>query len=113
MSDDCLFCRIVRKQIPATLVYEDEFVIAFRDLDPKAPTHVLVVPRAHVASLADATDGAVLGACLLGAAEVARAAGLVDGGYRTVINTGPAAGQSVLHLHVHVLGGRELRWPPG
>lgn len=113
MSDDCLFCRIVRGTIPATLVYENDQVVAFRDLDPKAPTHVLVIPRAHVPSLAEATDGAMLGALLLAAREVANADGLTETGFRTVINSGVHAGQTVHHLHVHVMGGRAMHWPPG
>src|SRR3954462_5419095 len=113
MSESCLFCRIVRKEIPATVVYENDHVVAFRDIDPKAPTHVLVIPREHVASLDDAGDAQVLGEVLLGVAEVARQGGLVDQGYRTVLNTGAGAGQTVFHLHAHVLGGRKLTWPPG
>jgi histidine triad (HIT) family protein len=113
MSDDCIFCRIVNREIPAPLLAENEFAVAFRDLDPKAPSHVLVVPRRHVASLAEATDGAELGAVMLLAAEVARLEGIEDSGYRTVLNTGQHGGQSVFHLHVHVLGGRLMHWPPG
>ncbi len=113
MTQDCLFCRIVRKEIPATLVLENEHVVAFRDINPKAPTHVLVVPREHVATLDDATDARMLGELLLAAAEIARAEGIVDGGYRTVVNCGAGAGQSVFHVHLHLLGGRRLTWPPG
>ena len=113
MSDSCLFCRIVRKEIPATLVLENEHVVAFRDIDPKAPTHSLVVPRAHVATLDDARDARMLGEVVLAAAEIARSEGLVDGGYRTVLNCGADAGQSVFHIHLHLLGGRKLAWPPG
>jgi histidine triad (HIT) family protein len=113
MSEICLFCRIVRKEIPATLVLENEHVIAFRDTDPKAPTHVLVVPREHVATLDAATSESMLGQLMLAAAAIARAEGLVAGGYRTVVNTGAGAGQSVFHLHLHVLGGRKMTWPPG
>lgn len=113
MSDSCLFCRIVRKEIPATLVLENEHVVAFRDIDPKAPTHILVVPREHVATLDDATDARMLGELLLAASAIARTEGLVDGGYRTVVNCGAGAGQSVFHIHLHLLGGRKLAWPPG
>ena len=113
MSDSCLFCRIVRKEIPATLVLENEHVVAFRDIDPKAPTHILVVPREHVATLDDAHDARMLGEVVLAAAEIARSEGLVDGGYRTVLNCGADAGQSVFHIHLHLLGGRKLAWPPG
>ena len=113
MADACLFCRIVRKEIPATLVLENEHVIAFRDIDPKAPTHVLVVPREHITTLDEATDARVLGELMLGAATIARSEGLVNGGYRTVVNCGADAGQSVFHVHLHLLGGRKLSWPPG
>jgi histidine triad (HIT) family protein len=117
----CIFCRIVVGEIPATLVHADEQVIAFRDVNPQAPVHVLVVPRRHVASLAelaagDGGDDAALGAALLSAASrVARAEGLAEPGrgFRLVANTGPEGGQSVDHLHFHVLGGRPLAWPPG
>jgi histidine triad (HIT) family protein len=113
MSSDCLFCRIVRREIPATIVREDEYTLAFRDIDPKAPTHVLVIPKTHVASLADSPDAATLGRLLLSAAEIAKAEGIETSGYRTVINTGADAGQTVHHVHVHLLGGRHLKWPPG
>jgi len=113
MSADCLFCRIARGEIPATIVAQTDDCVAFRDIDPKAPTHVLVIPREHVASLADADDAALVGKLALLAAEIARSEGLTDRGYRTVINTGPDAGQTVHHIHLHLLGGRQLHWPPG
>lgn len=113
MTTDCLFCRIVRKEIPATIVLETEHVVAFRDIDPKAPTHVLVVPKVHVATLDAATDARMLGELQLAAAAIARTEGIVDGGYRTVINCGADAGQTVFHVHLHLLGGRRLGWPPG
>ena len=113
MSDSCLFCRIVRGELPVTLVGENEHAIAFRDINPQAPVHILVVPRRHVRSQAEATDAAELGAIGLLAAEVARQAGIEATGYRTVMNTGEHGGQSVLHLHMHLLGGRALGWPPG
>ena len=113
MTDNCLFCKIVRKEIPATMVLENEHVIAFRDIDPKAPTHVLVVPRAHVATLDAVTDARMLGELMLAAAAIARAEGIVEGGYRTVVNCGADAGQTVFHVHLHLLGGRKLGWPPG
>ena len=113
MSDTCLFCRIIRKEIPATIVMENDHVVAFRDIDPKAPTHVLVVPKTHVATLDDATDARMLGELQLAAAAVARKEGLVAGGYRTVVNCGAGAGQTVFHVHLHLLGGRKLSWPPG
>ncbi|MBL0172590.1 MAG: histidine triad nucleotide-binding protein [Gemmatimonadaceae bacterium] len=113
MTDRCLFCRIVSGELPVTTVAENEYAVAFRDLHPQAPVHVLVVPRRHVASLADATDGVELGAVALLAARVARDEGIAETGYRTVINSGANAGQSVGHLHMHVLGGRQMGWPPG
>lgn len=109
---DCLFCRIVRGEIPAKLVAQNDDAIAFRDIDPRAPVHVLVVPREHVASMTDA-DSATLGAVLALAADVARREGVTESGYRVVINTGEHAGQTVHHLHAHLLGGRDMAWPPG
>jgi len=116
MSDPtCLFCRIAAGEIPATLVHRGERVLAFRDIDPKAPVHVLVIPREHVTSLAHAgaAHQGLLGEMLALAAELARAEGIADSGYRTVLNTGRDGGQSVGHLHAHLLGGRALGWPPG
>jgi histidine triad (HIT) family protein len=113
MTDDCLFCKIVRKEIPATIVFENEHVVAFRDIAPKAPTHVLVVTREHLESLNDAESAPMLGELLLAAATIARAEGISESGYRSVINSGPDAGQSVAHVHLHVLGGRKMGWPPG
>jgi histidine triad (HIT) family protein len=113
MPDDCLFCRIVRKEIPATLVAETSDCVAFRDINPQAPVHVLVVPREHVPSLNHASDPALVGRMALFAAEIARAEGLAERGYRAVINTNADAGQSVFHIHLHLLGGRRLGWPPG
>lgn len=110
---DCLFCRIVAGDIPAQVVYETDAYVAFRDIDPKAPIHVLVIPRIHVASLAAAEDADMLGGLMLAAAAVARQEGVAESGYRTVINTNRDAQQSVPHVHVHVLGGRALGWPPG
>ena len=113
MTDSCLFCRIVRREIPANLVHEDEHTLAFRDVDPKAPTHVLVIPKTHVASLNEAQDAEMLGRLMLVAASLAASEGLASDGYRTVVNTGPNAGQTVFHIHLHLLGGRKLGWPPG
>lgn len=113
MSTDCLFCRIVRGEIPATIVAQDEHCIAFRDVAPKAPVHVLVIPRQHVASLDSARDQAMLGRVMTMAADVARAEGIAEAGYRTVINTNADGGQTVFHLHAHVMGGRRMDWPPG
>jgi histidine triad (HIT) family protein len=112
---NCLFCRIVAGEIPSDTVYSDERCIAFRDTNPQAPVHVLVVPRDHIESLDDASqkDEAALGHLLRVAARVANEQGLSESGYRTVINTGAGAGQSVFHLHVHLLGGRPFSWPPG
>jgi histidine triad (HIT) family protein len=115
MNAACLFCQIVAKQIPAQIVYEDEQVVAFRDIRPVAPTHLLIVPREHFAGLdaAGPEHASVIGYTLLTAAKLARDLGLEGNGYRTVINTGEHAGQSVFHLHVHLLGGRDFHWPPG
>lgn len=113
MSDACIFCRIAAGTIPATLVACNDHAVAFRDLHPQAPSHLLVIPRRHVSSLAEATDAAELGALLLLAAEVARSEGLAETGYRVVANTGNDGGQTVHHLHLHVLGGRTMHWPPG
>lgn len=111
---DCLFCKIVKGDIPSKKVYEDEHTYAFEDIDPKAPTHVLIVPKKHVAGLKEARveDAALIGQCHLAAAHIARERKIEDG-YRTVLNVGPKSGQSVFHLHVHLIGGRDLRWPPG
>lgn len=113
MADDCLFCRIVRGEIPAKLVAEDEHSVAFRDITPQAPVHILIVPREHVASLNQATDAAMLGRLSLMAADLARKEGISESGYRTVMNTNAAAGQTVFHVHLHLLGGRSMHWPPG
>jgi len=113
---DCLFCRIVQGEIPATIVRRAGHAIAFRDLDPRAPTHVLVIPAEHVAAVRDARgEGgeALLGRLMRFAAETATELGLDAKGYRIVTNTGPDAGQSVDHLHLHILGGRRMTWPPG
>jgi histidine triad (HIT) family protein len=111
--NDCLFCRISAGDIPATKVAEDERYVAFRDIDPQAPTHVLVIPRTHIASLNEASDSDVLGGLLLFAKAVAASEGLAERGYRVVLNTNSEAGQTVFHIHAHVLGGRAMRWPPG
>ncbi len=111
---DCIFCKIGAGQIPSKLVYQDEEIFAFEDIAPKAPTHILICPRKHIAALDDAAsaDTQVLGRLLLVAAQLARERKLTAG-YRTVVNNGAGAGQSVFHLHLHLLGGREFRWPPG
>jgi histidine triad (HIT) family protein len=110
-----LFCRIVAGEIPSTVVYQTDQILAFRDINPQAPTHVVVIPKAHypdVAAIAEA-DPALAGAVLGAAAVVAREEGVAESGYRVVFNTGPEAGQSVFHVHGHVLGGRRIAWPPG
>jgi histidine triad (HIT) family protein len=110
----CLFCRIVEGEIPSTPVFQDELSYAFADIDPKAPVHILIIPRQHIASMADTGEGerALLGHLHSVAAEIARSKGLVNG-YRVVVNTGSDGGQTVDHLHLHLLGGRHLTWPPG
>lgn len=112
--DDCLFCKIGDKKIPSKLVYEDPEIFAFEDIHPQAPSHVLICPRKHIASLTEATaeDTAMLGKLQLIAAKLAKERKLTEG-YRTVLNNGLGAGQSVFHLHLHLLGGRDFRWPPG
>lgn len=112
---DCLFCAIASGDIPADVMYSDDAVVAFRDINPQAPVHVLVIPRAHHANVAEiaAADPALAGLLLAAAGEVAAQQGIVDSGYRIVLNTGEGAGQSVFHVHAHVLGGRDLTWPPG
>ena len=111
---ECLFCRIVRGEIPAKVVAEDAHCLAFRDIAPQAPVHVLVIPKVHAASLEAVEDPAdVVGAMARLAQQVARAEGVAGTGYRTVINTGADGGQTVGHLHLHLLGGRDLSWPPG
>ena len=114
-TSDCLFCGIADGRIPANVIREDEFTLAFRDTNPQAPVHVLVIPRKHLSSLdhAEPADGELLGALLVAARDVARREGIAESGYRTVINTGDQGGQTVGHLHVHILGGRSMTWPPG
>jgi len=113
--DQCIFCRIVERSLPARIVFEDEEIVAFEDTHPQAPIHTLIVPRKHMESLNDAApdDARLLGRLLIAAAQLARERGLDARGYRTVINNGSWAGQSVFHLHLHLLGGRVFRWPPG
>lgn len=111
----CLFCKIVAKEIPAKVVHEDEHTLAFQDLKPMAPTHVLVVPKKHIAAIHDLEDGdaETIGRVMVAAKKIASSLGLVDAGFRLVVNDGDAAGQTVHHIHVHVLGGRPFTWPPG
>ena len=112
---DCLFCKIVRKEIPARIVYEDERILAFDDIRPQAPVHVLVIPKAHWASLNDVPENEreILGEIVHKAREIARAKGIGESGYRIVLNTAVDSGQEVLHIHFHILGGRRMTWPPG
>jgi len=112
---DTIFGKIARGEIPADLVYEDEDVVAFRDISPQAPVHILIIPRKSIPTLNDAgpEDAELIGKLFLAAARVAQEAGIADRGYRTVVNCNAAAGQTVFHLHLHVLGGRPLQWPPG
>lgn len=114
-NDRCLFCRIANGDIPAKKVYEDDEVVAFNDINPQAPTHVLIIPRRHIESLDALTDGdaATVGNTLVRAADLARKLHLPSDGYRVVVNTGPAAGQTIFHVHFHILGGRNFAWPPG
>ena len=115
MSIDCLFCRIVAGEIPATRVHDDDRIIAIRDLHPVAPVHLLLMPRAHIGSAAELTDddAPLSGRLLATAASLARSEGIADDGYRLVVNAGARGGQTVGHLHVHLLGGRQMQWPPG
>ena len=114
-ESNCLFCKIISGDIPGDFIHRDDKCVVVRDINPQAPTHVLVIPREHMESLDDASAGdeQLLGHLLRVAARIANQEGLGDSGYRTVINTGAGAGQSVFHIHVHVLGGRALNWPPG
>jgi len=115
MSGGCPFCRIIAGDSPATVVHHDETLTAIRDINPQAPVHLLILPNRHLASVAEAMNGdePVLGALLRTAAALAVREGIAENGYRLVVNTGGDAGQSVGHLHVHLLGGRRMRWPPG
>jgi histidine triad (HIT) family protein len=111
----CLFCRIINREIPAAIVYEDDRVLAFNDINPQAPTHVLVVPKRHIESLNDLKTGddQIVGEIVRRAAAIAGDRGIAAGGFRTVFNTNRDAGQTVFHIHLHLLGGRSLQWPPG
>ena len=112
---DCLFCKIAAGDIPATIVHQDEHLIAFRDINPQAPMHVLIIPRRHIATLSELaeTDDQLVGEMVRRAAAIARQEGHADRGYRTVFNCNAGAGQTVFHIHLHVLGGRAMTWPPG
>lgn len=115
MNENCLFCKIIEGEIPSKIVYEDDVCIAFEDIHPQAPTHVLIIPHEHIGSLAEADESHkdTLGHLLLTAAEIARDEGFAERGFRTVINTNEQGGQTVFHLHVHLLGGRQFIFPPG
>jgi len=112
---DCLFCKIIERKIPSSIVYENDRVLAFNDVNPQAPNHVLVVPKKHIPTLNDLTvaDDAIVGELVRCAAAIAAERGIAAGGYRTVFNTNREAGQTVFHIHLHVLGGRSMGWPPG
>lgn len=115
MSQECIFCKIVAGEIPASKVYDDDYVLAFNDINPQAPTHVLVIPKRHIESLATVApeDGQLLGHLLTTASRLARETGLAERGYRVVLNIGQDGGMAVYHLHAHILGGRRMGWPPG
>ena len=114
-ENDCLFCKIVAGEIPADVIFESETAIAFRDINPQAPTHVLIIPRRHIATINDLQDGdeATVGDLFLVAAKIAADEGIAEDGYRVVMNCNEGAGQSVFHIHLHLLGGRPMGWPPG
>jgi len=113
VATDCIFCKIVAGEIPATLVKRTDRLVAFRDVSPQAPVHVLVIPTEHLASLAEVQDGRLLGEMLMLARDIAREEKIAEDGYRVVLNTNKNGGQTVFHLHLHLLGGRRLTWPPG
>lgn len=115
MEQDCLFCRIMRREIPSQIVHETDNLLAFRDIDPKAPLHVLIIPKRHIASVSDVepADAPLLGELFVAARAIAQEQGVAEDGYRVVVNTGAGAGQTVFHIHMHLLGGRDLSWPPG
>ncbi|MEO8579979.1 MAG: histidine triad nucleotide-binding protein [Gemmatimonadales bacterium] len=113
MADGCIFCKIARGEVPAQMVMNSKEIAAFRDVNPQAPTHILVIPKKHIGSLDDVSEPNLLGEMMAMAAAIARQEGIAKSGYRTVVNTGKDGGQSVDHLHIHILGGRPMTWPPG
>ena len=113
MSEDCLFCRLIRGEIPAKLVAQTPECVAFRDIDPQAPTHIVIVPRAHIPTLMDVKDPLIMGQMTRLATDIAKSEGVAESGFRVVINTNANGGQTVYHLHMHLLGGRRMGWPPG
>jgi histidine triad (HIT) family protein len=112
---DCLFCKIINKEIPSEVVYEDDDLLAFNDIDPKAPTHVLIIPKKHITTMNDLTekDNALIGQMFQAAKHIAKEKGLAEDGYRVVMNCNKKGGQAVYHIHLHLLGGRQMTWPPG
>lgn len=110
-KDDCIFCKIAQKQIPSSIIFENDDILAFKDINPKAPTHILVIPKAHFDTLNELDDEVLLGKLLLSVKEITKKLGITD--YRTVLNTGKGSGQEVFHIHLHILSGRKLTWPPG
>lgn len=110
---DCIFCKMVRREIVPAVVYEDADVLAFNDINPQAPVHILVIPKQHIATLNELTEQGIAGDLLTRCADIAKKQGLSEVGYRTVINCNDQGGQEVYHLHLHLLGGRQMRWPPG
>jgi histidine triad (HIT) family protein len=113
VSDDCLFCRLIRGEIPAKLVAQTPECVAFRDIDPQAPTHIVIVPRAHIPTLSDVKDPLIVGQMARLATDIAKSEGVAESGFRVVVNTNADGGQTVYHLHMHLLGGRHMGWPPG
>ncbi len=113
MSDDCLFCRIIRGEIPATFVAQTPECVAFRDIDPRAPTHIVIVSREHIPTLSDVKDPLIVGQMSRLATELAESEGIAESGFRVVVNAKGDGGQTVFHLHMHLLGGRHMKWPPG
>ena len=115
VDSSCIFCRIAAREVPSEIVHESDRIVAFRDTDPKAPTHILLIPKEHIASITDVTDdrAAMLADIAQAATHLARTEGIDQTGWRLVTNVGPDAGQSVFHLHFHLLGGRKMTWPPG
>ncbi len=113
--NNCLFCKIIAREIPSNKVFENDTIFAFRDIDPKAPTHILIIPKEHITTTNDLNDShkSLLGEILITAKEIAEQEGIADSGYRTVFNCNKDGGQAVYHIHLHLLGGRQMSWPPG